>query len=82
MAGTLWACTRLDIQSVSVRFQGVGHTRGSRRTAKLLGPVLKVGDVRLTPLVGGGILAAPLGGDPPEVAARVLALSVVAHRVQ
>ena len=37
--------------------------------------------VRLTPLVGGGILAAPLGGDPPEMAARVLALSVVAHRV-
>lgn len=51
----------------------------SRHTAKLLGPVLKVGDVGLTPLVGGGVLAAPFGGDPPEVAARVLALGVVAH---
>jgi hypothetical protein len=29
--------------------------------------------------VGGGVLAAPLGGDPAEVAARVFALRVVAH---
>ena len=50
-----------------------------RLTAKLLGPVLEVGDVGLTPLVGGGVLAAPFGGDPPEVAARVFALGVVAH---
>jgi hypothetical protein len=50
-----------------------------QHTAQLLGPVLKVRDVRLTPLVGHGVVPAPLGGDPPEVAARVLSLRVVAH---
>jgi hypothetical protein len=50
-------------------------------TAKFLGPVLKMGDVRLTPLVRDGVVPAPLGGDPPEVAAGVLSLSVVAHVV-
>ncbi len=41
--------------------------------------VLEVCDVRLTPLVGHGIVLAPLGGDPAEVTAGVLALSVVTH---
>jgi hypothetical protein len=53
--------------------------RGSQRTTQLLCPVLKVRDVGLTPLVGDGVVPAPLGGDPPEVAAGVLSLSVVAH---
>lgn len=35
--------------------------------------------VRLAPLVGDCIVPAPLGGDPPEVAARVLPLCVIAH---
>ena len=38
-------------------------------------------DVWFAPLVGGGVLPAPLGGNPPEVAARVLPLSIVAHGV-
>lgn len=42
---------------------------GLALAAKLLGSVLKVGDIRLTPLVGGGVVTAPLGGDPPEMAA-------------
>jgi hypothetical protein len=50
-----------------------------RHTAQLLCPVLKVGDVGLTPLVGDGVVPAPLGGDPPEVAAGVLSLGIVAH---
>lgn len=48
-------------------------------TTELLGAVLKVGDVGLAALVGDGVVAAPLGGDPAEVAARVLSLGVVAH---
>jgi hypothetical protein len=31
--------------------------------------------------VRDGVVPAPLGGDPPEVAAGVLSLSVVAHVV-
>ena len=38
-----------------------------------------MGDIGLASLVGEGVLAAPLGGDPAEVAAGILALSVVAH---
>jgi hypothetical protein len=43
--------------------------------------VLKVGDVRLTPLVHDDVDPAPRVSDPPEVAAGVLSLSVVAHVV-
>ena len=50
-------------------------------TANLLRPVLKIGDVRFAPLVGDGVVSAPLRGDPSEMAAGVLALSVVAHDV-
>lgn len=52
---------------------------GKTRTAALLCPVLKMRDVRLTSLVGDGVVATPLGGNPPEVAARVLSLYIVTH---
>lgn len=55
-------------------------------TALVVGglPVLEVRHVGLAPPVGELVALAPLGRDPPEVAARVLSLCVVAHgeRVQ
>jgi hypothetical protein len=45
-------------------------------------PVLKVCHVGLASLVGQGVVLAPLGCDPAEVAARVFPLSVVAHVVE
>lgn len=48
-------------------------------TAWLLGLVLEVGDIGFAALVRHGVVSAPLGGDPAEVAARVFALSIVAH---
>lgn len=47
--------------------------------AKLFSPVLKMRDVRLAPLVGDCVITAPLGRDPPEVAAGVLSLGIVTH---
>ena len=38
-----------------------------------------MGDIGLAALVRHGVVSAPLGGDPAEVAARVFALSIVAH---
>jgi len=46
-----------------------------------ISPVLEMCHVGLTPLVGECVVLAPLGGDPAEVAAGVLALGVVAHLV-
>ena len=48
-------------------------------TAKLLGSVLEVGDIGLAALVRHGVVFAPLGGDPAEVAARIFSLSIVTH---
>jgi hypothetical protein len=55
------------------------QAQGTKHTTRLICAVLKMGDIGLASLVGEGILAAPLGGDPAEVAAGILALSVVAH---
>jgi len=76
MAGTPWACTRL--YRVSIK-RTKHRPEGRKHTTKLLCPVLKVCHIRLTPLVGDGVVAAPLRGDPPKVAARVLSLGIVAH---
>lgn len=38
-----------------------------------------MGDIGLAALVGEGVVTAPLGGDPAEVPAGVLALGIVAH---
>jgi hypothetical protein len=48
-------------------------------TAKFFCPVLEMCDIGLAPLVSDGVVLAPLGCDPSEVAAGVLALGVVAH---
>lgn len=87
MGDTPLACTRL--RSMSAVCPGVIWPRSEhssewwgslgRHTTKFFSPVLKVCHVRLTPLVGDGVVTAPLGGDPPEVAAGVLSLGVVAH---
>jgi hypothetical protein len=54
-------------------------TSAGFHTAKLLGSVLEVGDIGLAALVRHGVVSAPLGGDPAEVAARIFSLSIVTH---
>jgi len=56
-----------------------GFRFGLAVSAKLLSPVLKVCDIRVTSDMSALVLWAPLGGDPAVVAAPVLSLSVVAH---
>lgn len=69
-----------NVSQVSPRARDVGVMQECRsHTAWLLGLVLEVGDIGFAALVRHGVVSAPLGGDPAEVAARVFALSIVAH---